>query len=399
VRILLVHNHYGSSAPSGENNVVGEEKALLESNGHEIVEFFRYSDDIRSRGAVGALQGALATPWNPFMYRQLRKLVRAMKPDVVHVHNTFPLISPAIFHALQEFSIPRILTLHNYRLFCAAAIPMRSGQVCTECLTQESALPALRHGCYRDSKVATVPLAFNIQLHRLLGTWTNHVEAFITLTGFQSELMISAGLPQHKVYVKPNFYPGEPGVVPWAQRSDTVVFAGRLGEEKGVDLLLAAWREWGASAPQLIIVGDGPQRAIFEEQVRSSGHDNIRFTGRVSSEEAQEWIANSRLVVMPSRWFEGFPLVLREALALATPIVVSDLGPLPDLACNGDVGGVFAANDSESLLQAVRELWTNDELLHEKSKRAANEFSAKYTQEKNYLELMSIYGSAKSNLN
>ena len=160
MRILLVHNFYGSAAPSGENQVFEAEKVLLQSRGHEVAEFTRHSDEIRGPGVWGSIKGAAATRWNPWAAQAIRRAVARFLPDVVHVHNTFPLISPSIFHALAGMGVARVLTLHNYRLFCPAAIPMRAGQVCTDCLDRRSVLPALQHGCYRNSRLATVPLAF-----------------------------------------------------------------------------------------------------------------------------------------------------------------------------------------------------------------------------------------------
>ena len=159
MKVLLVHNFYGSAAPSGENQVFEAEKALLQSRGHEGAEFARHSDEIRGQGVWGTVRGAAATPWNLRSAQAIRQAVARFLPDVVHVHNTFPLISPSIFHALAGKGVARVLTLHNYRLFCPAAIPMRAGKVCTDCLDQRSVLPAFQHGCYRDSRLATLPLA------------------------------------------------------------------------------------------------------------------------------------------------------------------------------------------------------------------------------------------------
>ena len=250
MRVLLVHNFYGSAAPSGENQVVEIERALLQSRGHEVVEFSRDSDELRSQGIWGAIKGAAATPWNPRSAQAICQTVANIRPDVVHVHNTFPLISPSIFHVLAGTGVGRVMTLHNYRLFCPAAIPMREGKICTDCMDQRSVLPALKHGCYRHSRLATLPLAMNVALHRGLGTWTHQVDAFIALSDFQRQRMVDAGLPAERVHVKPNFYPGSPRIVPWEQRKPYVVFAGRLTAEKGVATLMRAWQLWGADAPE-----------------------------------------------------------------------------------------------------------------------------------------------------
>ena len=247
MRILLVHNHYGSGVPSGENAVFALERAMLERHGHDVQAFERHSDDIRKRGALGLIQGALATPWNPGAAAVMRNTIKEFRPHVVHAHNTFPLISPAIFPAASGTG--RILTLHNYRLVCPAAIPMRGGNVCTECMDKQSVLPALRHGCYRGSHLATLPMAANVALNRARGTWQRDVEAFITLSRFQRDRMIASGLPAKNIWVKPNFYTGTPTVIPFVDRPSRVVFVGRMSAEKGVEDLLTAWLDWGPSAP------------------------------------------------------------------------------------------------------------------------------------------------------
>ena len=393
MRVLLAHNYYGSSAPSGENQVFDAEGKLLRQRGHEVSECLRHSDAIRSKGAWGALQGALSTPWNPFAAAAIKRAVAARQPDVVHVHNTFPLLSPAIFHAIGHRAA-RVLTLHNYRLFCPAAIPMRAGRVCIDCLDRRSVLPALQHGCYRGSRLATLPLVANVALHRFLGTWTKQVDAFIALTGFQRERMIEAGLHAELVHVKPNFYPGNPAIVPWADRRPSVVFAGRLTAEKGVVALVRAWLMWGASAPELRIVGDGDLRGELERLAATAPEVSIRFLGQLGGDAAQSEIARARLLVLPSEWFEGFPMVVREAFALGTPVAVSNIGPLPSIVRHGENGVVFAPGDPQSLLATVRTAWEKTGELERLAAGARKSFEALYTEEANYRVLMAIYAQA-----
>lgn len=391
MRILLAHNFYGSAAPSGENLVFEAEKVLLQSRGHELAEFTRHSDEIRGQGIWGTIKGAAATPWNPWAARAIRQVVARFRPDVVHVHNTFPLLSPAIFHALAGTGVARVLTLHNYRLFCPAAIPMRAGKVCTDCLDRRSVLPALQHGCYRNSRLATVPLALNVALHRAVGTWTNKVDAFIALTEFQRERVVDAGLPASRVHVKPNFYPGSPVVVPWAQRKPYIVFAGRLTAEKGVATLVRAWQLWGQDAPELRVLGGGELRGELE---RMAAGLPVRFMGQLSAAEAQQQIAEASLLVLPSESFEGFPMVVREAYAFGTPAAVSNLGPLPSIVKQGESGVVFEAGKPASLLEALRHAWCTSGLLEQLGRGARAAFEAHYTEDANYATLMAIYGKA-----
>jgi glycosyltransferase involved in cell wall biosynthesis len=393
LKILLAHNFYGSSAPSGENTVYSAEKSLLEAAGHEVVEYTRHSDEIRGQGAWGAMKGAMSTPWNPFAFARVRRTIKRERPDVLHVHNTFPLLSPAIFHSAARSSTATVLTLHNYRTVCAAAIPMREGQPCTECLDRRSVTPALRYGCYRQSRLATLPLASMIALHRKLGTWRKHVDAFIALTGFQRDRLVAAGLPPERMHVKPHFYPDPPSPLPWREREAKVVFIGRLGEEKGVRFLIEAWRQWGEQAPQLELIGDGPQRRELEDLAQVM-NGKVRFLGQRPFSETQKRLASAHLLVLPSVCFEGFPMVIREAFAMGVPVAASRLGSMPCLVQDGRNGVLFTPGNAEDLLRQVRGAWGEDDLLARMGAAARQEFDARYTAEANYRMLIDIYQAA-----
>lgn len=390
MKVLLVHNFYGSTAPSGENLVFEAEKALLEKMGHTVLTYTRHSDEIRRQGMLGAIKGALAVPWNPFSATKILKVLDEFKPDVVHAHNTFPLISPSVFHAIGQRAAT-VMTLHNYRLLCSAAIPMRDGKVCTDCIDRQSVLPALQHGCYRDSRVATLPLAANAALHRALGTWHHQVDAFIALSEFQKNLLGQGGLPVEKIHVKPNFYAGNPVVLPMNQRDEQVVFVGRLGEEKGVRTLIKAWQQWGAAAPLLRMIGDGPLREELQQQAKGLP---IEFMGQISATDAQAQIAKARLLVLPSEWFETFGLVLIEAFSAGTPAAVSNLGPLPSIVKHGDSGVVFESANPSALLQAVQQVMNNPAQLEHLGLGARQSFETLYNEEANYQALMQIYVQA-----
>lgn len=394
MKILLVHNFYGSAAPSGENEVFRSERVLLEQMGHEVREFVRHSDTIRSRGRWGELQGALSTPWNPWVAAEIRRVVNDFRPDVVHAHNTFPLISPSIFAAIGN-KAARVLTLHNYRIFCPAAIPMRNDSVCTECLDSRSSLPSVRHGCYRGSILATLPMALSTQLHRRFGTWTKHVDAFVALSEFQSKRMVESGLPADRVHVKPNFYPGDPKVIPWHEREDYVTFAGRLTPEKGVEPLIKAWLLWNGRAPELRVLGHGYLRDDLERLAAAAPEGTIRFLGHVSSQEAQAHIARAKLVILPSVCFETFGMVILEAFAFGTPVAVSNIGPLPSIVRHGVNGMVFEPGDVQSLLSRVSSGWNAFGLLERLAAGARASFETHYTARANYARLMEIYSCAR----
>ena len=393
MKVLLAHNFYGSGAPSGENEVFKSESRLLQRNKYELSEFCRYSDEIRAEGLRGTMKGALSTPWNPFSAHKIQREIETFRPDVVHVHNTFPLLSPAIFHAIGGRAA-RVLTLHNYRVFCPAGVPMRDGNICTKCLDRRSALPSLLYGCYRNSRIATLPLASSVSLHRFLGTWSKQVDAFIALTSFQREVMVEAGLPRDLVHVKPNFFPGNPTVTPWSERKDCAVFVGRLSEEKGILSLVKAWLMWGSTAPELRVIGDGPLRPELDRLVREAPDVSIKILGQLSSNAAQNEIAKSRLLLVPSECFEGFPMVVREAFAFGTPVAASDIGPLPTIVKSGENGFLFQPKNSVSLWNKVRSDWNGENRLERLGHGARRSFEKLYTEKTNLEKLEAIYERA-----
>lgn len=388
----MVHNFYGSEAPSGENSCVRAEVQMLEAGGDTVVDYFRYSDDIRKQGFFGKVRGALAVPWNPFSKRDLSATIDNLTPDVIHVHNTFPLISPSIFYGISR-DIPRVMTLHNYRLFCPKAIPMRAGNICTECLDSKSVLPSIRHACYRDSVIATIPLAGSVALHRRLDTWDEHVDIFIAFSNFQKQILIGAGLSAEKICVKPNFYPRNPEVLSWTARKMRAVYVGRLSKEKGIATLIKAWIKWGSTAPELIIVGAGELKEELEKCAKDHPQVPIRFVGEVSGDAAQKYISKSRLLIVPSECYEGFPMVLGEAFASGTPVAAADLGPLAEIVGDGH-GALFSPWDSDSLYEVVSALWEDQGTLELKAKLCRATFEEKYTQQVNYRQLTAVYEKA-----
>ena len=398
MKILLVHNYYGSAAPSGENTVYAAERELLRQHGHTVIEFTRHSDEIINRGIFGTIQGALGTPWNPFSKLALQSVLEKEKPDVMHVHNTFPLLSPSIFHATKGLHTATVLTLHNYRTFCAAGIPMHDDVPCTECLDTQSVSPALKYGCYRKNRLATFPLATMIALHRKVNTWEKHVDAFVVLSDFQKDGMVRAGLPETNIHIKPPFYVNPPSPLSWEERESKVIFIGRLGTEKGIHILLDAWKHWGSQAPQLEIIGDGPERVSLQKSVKGNGiEDKISFLGQLPFVEVQKRLRVARLLVLPSLCFEGFPMTIIEAFSLGVPVAASDIGPLPNIVKNGESGILYKPGDALGLYHTMKEIWDHSDRLSSLGQGARQEFDKKYTAGTNYEILMKIYDAAIEN--
>ena len=398
MKILLVHNYYGSAAPSGENKVFEAERAMLEKHGHEVAVYTRHSDEIRVvasgqglgvrfKKLWGMVKGALCTVGNPFAARSVAKLCQQFKPDVVHCHNTFPLISPLAVRAASKYA-PVVMTLHNYRTVCAAGVPTRNGKVCTLCLDKKCVLDGIKHRCYRGSLVATLPLSINIAIYRcVLKKWVGRV---IALTDFQKENLIKLNWVPDGIVVKENFVEVLKGsIVPRDNRLKQLLYVGRLSSEKGVKTLLKAWNDRFLDC-KLLIVGDGDMKGECESLSKGA---NVEFLGHRSNHEVRKLMRESLALILPSECWEGLPVTLLESLSEGTPVIVSNLGPLPGLIKMSRFGEVFEAGNSEACAAAIVRLLNRPDY-DEMCAVAKREAKAKYSEESNYGQLMKIYEGA-----
>lgn len=388
MKVLIVHNRYRSTAPSGEDAVVANEVALLRDAGVEVAVFERRNDDIRD-GAVGSLAAAGSTVWSPSARRELRATLERERPEVAHFHNLWYLISPSGYDACREAGVPVVQTLHNYRMFCANGLLLRDGRPCEDCVGRWP-WRGVAHGCFR-SRLHSVPLVASQIVHRLASTWTTRVDAFIALSAFSRDLFIRCGLPPKRVHVKPNFFAGE---IP-AQEADEgyALYLGRLSEEKGPDLLLDAARS--ARVP-IKVIGDGPLRERLERDARSLHLDRVEFLGRKDHAESMRWLARSSFLVLPSRCYENFPMALVEAFACGKPVVAPDLGAPAELVEDGVTGLHFKAGDASDLAAKLGRLSADRAMREAMGARARSAFERRYGGEANLDALLSIYRAVTS---
>lgn len=353
MHVLVVHNRYSSAQPSGENRVVDEEVGLLRAAGHRVDVFERRSDDIAARSLLGKVAVPLLVPWNPAVRTELAARLRAERPDVVHVHNVFPLLSPAVLAACADAGVPVVATLHNYTQVCPPGTLHRDGRQCTECVGSATSLPAVRHGCYRDSRLATVPLAVSLAVNRR--RWWSGVERFFCISGAQRDILVRSGMPAERLAVKHNFVP-DPGTRRTGP-GEHVLFLGRLAEAKGVRLLMAAWDELAATGGvgvPLVIAGAGPLEP--EVTAWAAGRDDVRLAGLWDPEECRRGVARSVAVVAPSLAMETFGLVVAEAMAAGVPSVAAGHGAFVELVEDGVTGLLHRPGDASSLASRIRRI-------------------------------------------
>ncbi|HEX6357324.1 glycosyltransferase [Actinophytocola sp.] len=372
MKILVVHNRYRSEQPSGEDNVVDQEVALLREAGHVVDRFERRSDDIADFSLPRKALVPLGVPWNPAARVALTTRLRQDRPDVVHVHNTFPLLSASVLDACRAADVPVVATLHNYTQVCPSGTLYRDGAVCTSCVGRLP-LPAVRHGCYRGSSLATVPLALNLVANQR--RWWSSVSRFLCISDAQRQTLIANGMPTDKLYVKYNFVPDTD--VRRTGSGEHLLYLGRLTVEKGVRLLMAAWDRIAASGGlgvPLVIAGAGP--LADDVSTWAATRRDVRFIGRLDKQTCQATVARSVAVVVPSEWLETFGLVVVEAMAAGVPAVVAGHSSLAELVTDGVTGLTHTPGDAASLAAALgRVVRTPASLGHAARERYEREFT------------------------
>lgn len=389
MKILQLHNRY--QIRGGEEGVLQAEQALLTQYGHAVEQLQVSNDDIVSPidKAMTAVQAVYSGPSK----RQVAAAIATHQPDVVHVHNFFPRLSPSIYDACIEQGVPVVQTLHNYRLACVKAMLFRDQQVCEDCIVHNNPWPGVKHGCYRDSQAQSAVVAAMLIAHRWRRTWQEKVDAFITLTNFQRQKLVQAGLPSEKIHIKPNFLAAADAVPPRVAAAPFLLFVGRLSPEKGIDVALAAYAE-APDLPPLKIVGDGPERTALMAKVAAAGLETrVQFLGFQVKDQVLALMQQATALIFPSIWYEGFPLTLVEALGMGLPPIASNLGSMAEIIADGQTGLLFEPQNPTDLARQVRVI-VNDTTLRATLSQAAHQvYQSQYTPEVNYAQLMAIYQS------
>lgn len=383
MKILQVHNFY--QQPGGEDQVLAAEYELLTSRGHTVCQYLLHNDAIKNMSAPSI---AVRTTWNRNSYAEIENLIDAEQPDVVHAHNTFPLVSPAVYYAAAAKGVPVVQTLHNYRLLCPAATLFRNGQVCEECVGSAVPYKSVLYGCYRASRAATAGTASMLVAHRLARTWTRKVQAYIALTNFAKAKFVEGGLPASKITVKPNCVTDDPGVGDGS--GGYVLFVGRLAEEKGLRTLLTAWEQLCPDIP-LKIAGDGPLSEWLRERVASN--PNVHWLGHANRSAVMKLLQNAALLVFPSEYYENLPMVIIEAFACGTPVLASRLGSMQELVQEGVNGFHFPPWNPTRLAEQVRAMLSDAPRLRAMRERARSSYVENYSGARNYSLLMELYNS------
>lgn len=390
-RILQIHNFY--QIPGGEDVVVRNEKQLLEEHGHQVFSYYRSNKELNEGGKVRKLLIPFTAVFSIQTYREVRKIIREEHIDIVHVHNTLMMVSPSVFYAAFSSGVPVVQTLHNFRMLCPAGSFFRDNVICEECVEHGMGC-AVKHKCYRNSKLQTMVSTAILKIHRFLGTY--YKVNFICLTEFNRNKLLSSLNPEkkivdpHRVYIKPNFTFAE-GIIPVERQPEEeyFLFAGRVEALKGIDIAIRAFEK--LPDENLYIAGSGPMLEEMEDYVEEHHMNNVKFLGYLQKEEMTEKFYHAKAVIMTSQCYEAFAMTIAEAYSYGVPVIAGRVGNMEGMVKEGVTGVKFTYNSAEDLAKKVEEFNQMDLAA---LKESAREFYEKRLRpEDNYRKLMQIYES------
>lgn len=384
MRVAMVHNRYRERG--GEDSVFEAEVELLRARGIEVEAYEVHNDEV---AGIAPASLALKTVWNRASYRDLASWFDGVRPDVVHFHNTFPLVSPAGYYAAGAAGAAVVQTLHNYRLVCPSALLSRGGAPCEACVGRAVAWPGVVHACYRGSRAASAVVASMLLVHRSIGTYARAVTRFVALTAFAKGRFVAGGLDADRITVKGNFLPSEPGVGDGA--GGYALFVGRLSPEKGVQDLIEAWRDAGSPMP-LTIIGDGP--CAPEVRAAAATLPGITWLGARPRSEVLEAMKRAAVLVFPSRVYEGMPMTIIEAYGTGTPVIGTRLGSTTEMIEHGRSGFLVEPGDRGALVDAVRRFADDPDRARGLRAGARAAYLERFTADQNFAALVRIYEEA-----
>jgi len=383
MRILLGHNYY--QQPGGEDRVFRSEIAMLKGFGHDVYVYERHNDEIKS-DIVSRISHAASLRFSKNSYDRTRSLIRSFKPDAAHFHNTFFVMTPAVFYACKDEGVPVLVSLHNFRLMCINALFFRDNRPCEDCLPG-SRMSGIIHRCYRGSLPFSVLAAGMTDYHWRRRTWTDTVDHFAVATEFTKKKHLQAGIPSEKITVLPPFVE-EPSDSA-QHKGDYALYAGRLSHEKGIDVLLKAWRD--VKEIPLYIVGQGPMQKEIETYINDHGMTQVKMLGFLEGEDYLKVFARAKFLVVPSVCYENFPRVVAEAYACGVPVLANRHGTMQEVVEDGVTGLLYSHNDCQDLALKARAMVRDEGKYTQLSANARRVYDLEYTPKRHYEKLMAIF--------
>lgn len=390
MKILVVHNFHRTGSASGDDQVFKSETEMLEQYGHKVIKYTVKNDEFDNQGAIGKIISAFSMLWSFKNYRAVKKIIATEKPDIMHIHTFFPLLSPSVLYAAKKSDLKVVATLHDTRFVCPCATSLRGTVLCNKC-GDGRYFRMVKYGCFKGSRLQSVFVAFIFTIHRLLKTFYKQIDKYICLNENQIKLLVDIGFDKNKIVKKYNFVPDSEQQLNSKNDRDLperyVTFYGRIGEEKGIRVLMKIWDR--ITDIPLVVMGGGPLEEEF--RVWAENKENVHYLGYTPHDKCLSIVKNSEFVVFPSIWYEGCSMVQIEAQSLGKALIATDLGFSVEAIENGYNGYKVALNDVDGFVNIIKELWQNPNKCIEMGKNARIDYEKKYRLEDNYNQLLKIY--------
>lgn len=391
MKILAVHNFHRKGSASGDDQVFKSETELLKNHGNEVVSYTISNDDFDEKGIFGKIIAALGMLWSFKNYKAVKNLCRIEKPDVVHVHTFFPLLSPSILYAAKRSGCKVVATLHDTRFICPCATSLRGTTLCNLCQDGHY-LRMCKYGCFKGSKLQSLIVAFIFKYHRLRKSFYKQIDTYVCLNDNQIRLLEETGFDNKKIIKKYNFVEDAPSNLdvkrPEEFPSRYVVFYGRIGEEKGIRVLMDIWERLDIP---LVVMGGGPLEEEFKRWAKDK--ENVYYLGYTEHRKCLSIVKGGEFVVFPSIWYEGCSMVEIETESLGKGLVATDLGFSVEAIENGVNGYKVGLGDVDGFVKQIKSLWDNPDECRLLGENARKDYENKYKPEDNYKQLMKIYNS------
>lgn len=394
MKILAIHNFHRKGSASGDDQVYKSETKLLESHGNVVVRYTVSNDDFDKAGIAGKVMSTFGMLWSFKNYRAVQRIIQEEKPDIVHVHTFFPLLSPSILYAAKRCGVRVVATLHDTRFICPCSTSLRGNRLCNEC-GDGHYFRMFKYGCFKNSKWQSFIVAFIFKYHRIRKSFYKQIDRYICLNENQIVLLKSIGFDAKKIIKKYNFVPDVKANLKVESVEGLpnryVVFYGRIGEEKGIRILMQIWDR--ISDIPLVVMGGGPLEDEFRSWAEQT--NNVYFLGYTQHDKCLSIVKGGEFVVFPSIWYEGCSMVVIEAESLGKPLIVTNLG-FSDEAIQNNVNGYkVSMGDVDGFLVAINRLWNESDKCVELGTNARGDYEAKYQPEDNYRQLIEVYKSLK----
>lgn len=394
MKILAIHNYHRKGSASGDDQVFNSETELLRQHGNEVVTYTVRNDEFDNAGIIGKLKATLGMLWSFKNYNAVKSLIEKEKPEIVHIHTFFPLLSPSILYAAKRCGVKVVATLHDTRFVCPCATSLRGTTLCNSC-GDGHYFRMCKYGCFKNSKFQSLIVAFIFKYHRIRKSFYKQIDKYVCLNDNQIKLLENIGFEKNKIIKKYNFVPDAEAnlkaVTVEKLPKRYAVFYGRIGEEKGIRILMKVWSKL-ENIP-LVVMGSGPLEEEFK--IWADKQDNVYYMGYVQHDKCLSIVKGGEFVVFPSIWYEGCSMVEIETESLGKGLVATDLGFSEEAIENGVNGYKVSLGDVDGFVKVIEKLWNDPEKCKLVGKNARADYEKKYLPEDNYNQLMDIYNSVR----